>query len=177
MKKTGTKTIRTNRLVLRRFRLTDYFSAIKWFTDPKIAAFSISKKPPTKWEVFKFIVGRIRRYHKKDFYSWAIVYDGKVHGFIELIFTENGTSRSVSYKLDMSLNGRGITTEALTAVIDYMKTQGLIRLIGVCDTDNIGSKRVMEKAGMTKPSSGKTSATIKYNDGTEKPGFLFEFRF
>ena len=46
---------------------------------------------------------------------------------------------------------KGYMTEALCAVIDWAFTQpDVYRVQALCDVDNIGSARVMEKAGMTR---------------------------
>ena len=46
---------------------------------------------------------------------------------------------------------KGYMTEALCAVIDWAFTQpDVYRVQALCDFDNIGSARVMEKAGMTR---------------------------
>lgn len=46
---------------------------------------------------------------------------------------------------------KGYMTEALRAVINWAFTQpDVYRVQALCDVDNIGSARVMEKAGMTR---------------------------
>lgn len=165
-KKTGTVKLNSGDITLRRFRPTDFFSVKKWLNQPSIIKYTISRMPPNNWDVFKFIVGKVRRYGKKDFYSWVIEYQGKAYGLIELIPIQNRNAYSVSYKLDFDVNGKGITTEALKMVIDYMSSQGIDYLISVCDVENIASKRVMEKAGMINYGSFETNHKIKYKDGT-----------
>lgn len=176
-KNTGTVKLKNDSLVLRRIRLTDYFSAIKWFTDPEIAKFSMSKMPPSKWAIFRIIFGRVRRYRKKDFYSWAITIDGKMRGFIELLNSNKSGVYYVSYKLDMSLKSKGITTQALKMVIEYMKTQQAKGLVANSDVDNIGSWRVMQKAGMEEFGSPDTNYPIRYEDGTIGKKRSFRVRF
>lgn len=169
MGKTGTAAIKTERLKLRKILPHDYFAVSKWYTNPDIARFSKSKKPPTKWQVFCFTAGRLRRYIKNDYYYWAIVFNGKMVGFVELIpikSENNKKSYSLSYKLDISLNNKGIMTEAVRAVIEYARTQNIYCIFGVCDAENIGSKRVMEKANMVSFGNPETDAPLIYDDGT-----------
>lgn len=178
MKRTGTKTIKTERLVLRKILPTDYFSTVKWYTNPKFAEFALSKRTPTKSEIFKLTFGSFIKYFNKNYYNWAIIYNGRMHGFVELQpLLNNENAFSFRYKLDMSVNGNGIMTEAVKAVIDYSKTQGLVGLIGVCDIDNIASKRVLEKSGMTEYGSPETNVPIKYEDGTfgKKRTYIIRF--
>ena len=169
MNRKGTVLIKTDRLKLRKILPHDFFSVSKWYTNPEIARFSKSKKPPTRWQVFVFTVGRLRKYIKSDYYYWAIVLKGKMVGFIELMpmNTKNGKRiYALSYKLDMSLKNQGIMTEAVRAVIDYAKTQSIYGIIAICDADNIGSKRVMEKSGMVSFGNPETDAPLVYDDGT-----------
>lgn len=174
-KRTGTKTIKTPRLVLRKILPTDFFSAVKWYRDPELYRFSRSHNPPSVMQTLRFTVGRLRKYGNKSYYYWAVVYKRKMRGFVEI--TESKKRENyflVHYKLDISLNNQGITTEALTAVIEYLKTQGAYYLIGYCDVKNIGSKRVMEKAGMESFGSPETNPKFHYEDGTM--GDLYSFR-
>lgn len=178
MKRTGTKTIKTEKLVLRKILPSDYFSTVKWYTNPKFAEFALSKRAPTKLEIFKLTFGSLIKYFDKNYYNWAIIYNGRMHGFVELQpLLNNKNAFSFRYKLDMSINGKGIMTEAVKAVIDYSKTQGLVGLIGVCDIDNVASKRVMEKSGMTEYGSPETDAPIKYDDGTVGKALKYKIRF
>lgn len=55
------------------------------------------------------------------------------------------------YVLARSEWGKGLMTEALTAVVGWALAQPDIWRIGaVCDIDNVGSARVMEKSGLTR---------------------------
>ncbi len=55
------------------------------------------------------------------------------------------------YVLARSEWGKGLMTEALTAVVAWALAQPDIwRIGGVCDVDNIGSARVMEKSGLAR---------------------------
>ena len=46
--------------------------------------------------------------------------------------------------------GKGFTVEALSSMIDYAKEKYVVKKIeGTFAVDNIGSRRVMEKLGMT----------------------------
>ena len=52
------------------------------------------------------------------------------------------------YVLARPFWGRGLMTEALTAIADWAMCQDRVfRISAVCDVENIGSARVMEKSG------------------------------
>ncbi len=45
--------------------------------------------------------------------------------------------------------GQGLMTEALTSVADWaLREPGVFRVSAVCDVENLGSARVMEKSGL-----------------------------
>ena len=55
------------------------------------------------------------------------------------------------YALARAWWGQGLMTEVLTEVVNWAMSQSLIfRISAVCDVENIGSARVMEKAGLVR---------------------------
>ncbi len=63
----------------------------------------------------------------------------------------NGHAFDVGYVLERPSWGRGLMTEALTEVTRWALSQkGIWRLWTVCDVENVGSSRVMEKAGLSR---------------------------
>jgi ribosomal-protein-alanine N-acetyltransferase len=55
------------------------------------------------------------------------------------------------YVLARACWGQGLMTEALTAVADWaLRQPGIWRIGDVCDTENLASARVMEKAGLVR---------------------------
>ena len=56
----------------------------------------------------------------------------------------------VGWLLERSAWGRGLATEAALACVDHgLEQVGLERIISIARTDNLASRRVMEKAGLT----------------------------
>jgi RimJ/RimL family protein N-acetyltransferase len=57
----------------------------------------------------------------------------------------------LGYVLARTCWGQGLMTEAVTEIVAWTLAQSLIFRIGaVCDVENMGSARVMEKAGLTR---------------------------
>ncbi len=83
---------------------------------------------------------------------WVIVpkETGRVAGLIGLDHLNRAHSGGwLDFQLARRLWGKGITTEAVHAVLGYgFATLGLNRIGGYCWEDNMASRRVMEKAGM-----------------------------
>ena len=66
-----------------------------------------------------------------------------------------GSEASLGYLLDPAQHGRGYATEMVVAALDLaFGDLGLRRVTAGCFADNIGSWRVMEKAGMRREQHG-----------------------
>lgn len=103
---------------------------------------------------------------------WAIEVDGEACGGIgiELHTDVERVSAEVGYWLGQSLWGRGIVTEALTALtMEAFKRFDLTRLYAVPFADHVASVRVLEKAGYVREGHLRHSA-IK--DGTIRDQLL-----
>jgi len=149
----GTQQIETDRLVLRKFSLEDANdmynnwanddSVTKYLTWPTHSSVDISKK------VLGFTV---ESYDKKDTYSWAIFHKekGEVIGSIGAVeVVDNQEQCTIGYCIGREFWGKGITSEALKAVINYFFVEvGFERLQAFYHSDNVASGKVMLKAGM-----------------------------
>jgi RimJ/RimL family protein N-acetyltransferase len=75
---------------------------------------------------------------------------------VDVVADEEDGSPAAPHRLDFgyvlarSWWGRGLMTEVLTEVVEWALSQPpFFRIGAVCDVENIGSARVMEKAGLT----------------------------
>jgi len=104
---------------------------------------------------------------------WAIEVDGEAVGGIgiELHSDVERVSAEIGYWLGESVWGRGIATEALTAVtMEAFKRFDITRLYAVPFADHVASVRVLEKAGYVREGHLRRSA-IK--DGQIRDQLLF----
>jgi ribosomal-protein-alanine N-acetyltransferase len=82
--------------------------------------------------------------------TYVALEDGVIRGAIDLQLPEPHRI-DVGYVLARSCWGRGLMTEVLEEVACWAVAQPKIFRIGaVCDIENVGSARVMEKAGLTR---------------------------
>ena len=153
MNQTGTQTIETHRLILRKFRLEDAEDMFNnWASDPEVTRFltwpchagaEISRMVLTDW---------IGHYEEGGFFNWAIEWKdtGEAIGNIAVVSVDADTeSAEIGYCLGRMYWGRGIMPEALRAVMDYLfDTVGMNRITAYHDVNNPKSGRVMKKAGM-----------------------------
>jgi [ribosomal protein S5]-alanine N-acetyltransferase len=85
--------------------------------------------------------------------DWTIRVDGVIAGDISLHAITRGAvqTANVGYMVDAGFRGRGVATTALRLVVDHAFGElRLHRLDAGAMTSNIGSQRVLEKAGFTR---------------------------
>lgn len=128
-------------VVLRELEDGDLDAVFEQMRDPEsawMAAFT-SKEPLTR-EVFDAHRARIAA--RTDVTERAILSDGVFAGTIASFVQEGDTE--LTYWIDRSLWGRGIASEALA---QFLRIVTVRPLHGRAASDNLGSLRVMQKAG------------------------------
>lgn len=147
----GTQTIKTDRLTLREFRMNDAMDMYQnYCSDDEVTKYLTWESHKDVHETFDLLVIWKKQYMDIKNYNWAIEYDGSVVGGICLIVdNSNGMSAEVGYCLARNLWGKGIITEAVSAVLDFAFMEvGFNRIMAKHDVLNPASGKVMEKAGM-----------------------------
>lgn len=153
MKHCGTKTIETERLILRKFCLSDVEPAFRnWTSDEKVTEFL---RWPTHTDtsvteaVFK---DWIEQYSKDDFYQWAIVLkeiDEPVGAISVVDKNEELDIVHIGYCIGSRWWHMGITSEAFSAIIPFFFDEvGVNRIESQHDPNNPHSGDVMEKCGL-----------------------------
>lgn len=83
----------------------------------------------------------------------VLLKDGSNIGYVQLVPIEDGFE--VGYHIGKAYTGMGYATEAMKAFLHcIMPRKQLEKVYGICVTENIASKRVMEKAGFRKEYEG-----------------------
>lgn len=150
----GTKRIETENLILRRFEYDDAEAVFKnWASDELVTKY-LTWGPMEDVNISKNVVsGWVDEYKNQDFYQWAIV--SKENGE-EPIGTISSVGQDdkiemiqVGYCIGSQWWNRGITSEALEAIIDYFINEVKVnRIESRHDPLNPGSGKVMMKCGM-----------------------------
>ena len=153
MKHCGTKTLETDRLILRRFREDDAEAMFRnWASDPEVTKF-LTWPTHTSVDVSKYVLSLwLPEYEKPDYYQWVITLKengdeplGTIHGLIK---DELGLV-TAGYCLSRKFWHQGIMSEALGAVMDFFfDAVGCNRVAGRHDPRNPHSGMVMQKCGM-----------------------------
>ncbi len=163
----GTKTIETERLILRPLTLDDIDAAFSnWTSDAKVAEF-------LRWESHKDInVTKsvfdiwVKNYKEKDFYQWGIVLKSinEPIGTISIVdIKENLGIAHIGYCIGSHWWHQGITTEAFKAIIPFLFNEvGFNRIESMHDPNNPHSGSVMKKCGL------KYEGTLRSADFSNK---------
>lgn len=148
----GTKEIKTERLLLRKFRPEDAKAMFEtWANDERVTKF-LTWTPHGSIEVTEFVIGLwLKDYEKGNSYQWAIEFEGKLIGSIACVsMDENSEHGEIGYCIGYDFWGKGIVTEATKAVIDFLfKEVNLNRIIIEHATKNPASGKVITKCGLT----------------------------
>lgn len=153
MEHKGTRTLNTDRLILRRFTLDDAESMYRnWASDEEVTRF-LTWPPHASVEVTKsLLTDWINHYEEDNYYNWVIELKetGDVIGSISVVkLNEMIAGADIGYCMSKDFWGKGIMPEALRAVIRYLFCEvGLNRIAACHDVNNPKSGRVMDKAGM-----------------------------
>ena len=149
----GDVTIETERLILREFRRDDRESVHEYAVDPEVYHF-MPWGPNSEDETRAFIERGITSRHR----------DPRLHFELAITLRETGRliggsgiraadesfrAADMGYCLRRDAWGKGLATEAAAGLIGFGFEQLRVhRIWATCDTRNVRSARVLEKAGM-----------------------------
>lgn len=151
----GTQYIETDRLILRRFEQSDAQAMFdNWASDGEVTKYLTW---PTHTDVSvteRILADWVGRYARDDCYKWAIVLKEngpQPIGSIDACrWHEDGAVPEIGYCMGRRWWHRGIMSEALGAVIEFLfQRVGVERIVARHDVDNPRSGGVMCKCGMT----------------------------
>lgn len=150
---TGFQPLVTERLRVRRFQPTDLDPFVAMRNDPELARYQ-SWRVVDRAEAQKFIVdlanaepGRAGEWVQlaiADRTSDEFLGDCVVHGKVD-----DPDVAEIGFTLTRQAQGKGLATEAITALLDYLfRVKVFRRVIAICDVRNHGSYRLLERLGM-----------------------------
>lgn len=148
----GTKTLHTERLILRRFTVEDAEDMFdNWANDEKVTRY-LTWQPHESVDFTRQLLGGwVEAYDSAKTYNWAIQLDGKVVGGISVVrMSDKCEYAELGYCLGHDYWNKGFMSEAAKAVIRYLFSEiGVHRVCISHATVNPGSGKVAQKCGMT----------------------------
>lgn len=149
----GTRTIETERLILRKLEISDLEQVYNnWCSDPKVSKYVTWDMHENIEQTKEYIKFKLGLYEKDYRFDWVVV----IKETNEVIGEIDAVKQSLNYNLvelgycyGSKYWNNGYATEALKAVIRYLKEVALVEKVTACHiSTNPASGRVMQKAGM-----------------------------
>ncbi len=147
--------LKSERLVLRPLSVLDLDAVFKWTGDEEVARYMCYPKYKNPDEGLLWISGLYAEEKMLD-YGFVLRETGELVGSGGLYWQKEGgqplqgDAWGIGYNLRRDQWGKGLATEAMETIVSYArKTYQLKELSGTFAIDNAGSRRVMEKLGMS----------------------------
>ncbi|SDN63724.1 GNAT family N-acetyltransferase [Alkalicoccus daliensis] len=156
----------TPRLILRKVELSDLDDIYAFSSDPEVAHHMTWSVNQSKEETYRnYVEPVLRDYQTGESGDWVIVHmeDEKVIGACSFVKWENSHEKAeIGFVLHKDYWGQGIATEAVREIVRFgFETCRLHRIEGKCNSDNIGSEKVLRKAGFTYEGTLRENELIK----------------
>src|SRR5215204_7569399 len=145
------KVLETERMVLRRMEMADVDDLMDIFSDPVAMRYYPGTK--SRQEAEEWVLRVLRSYREHGFGLWVAVLEGSGEFAGQCGLTvqvvEGKDEVEIGYLFLRKFWGRGLATEAARAVRDHGFALGYGRLVSIIDPQNLASRRVAEKTGLT----------------------------
>jgi len=166
MKHIGTVRLETERLILRRFTAEDAAAMFaNWANDPEVAQYVLWEPHGTVEVTQQLLADWVASYEKPDFYQWGMELKetGELIGGISSVHAQDDIKMTeIGYCIGKAWWRKGYTSEALTRLLQFFfEGVGLNRVESRFDPRNLGSGKVMEKAGLQYEGTMRESELLK----------------
>lgn len=146
------RTLRTERLTIRRFTLDDAAFIVRLLNDPDWLRFIGDKSVHSEDDARRYLTsGPLAMYERHGVGLCAVESnaDGATIGMCGLIRRDGLDDVDLGYAFLPEARGQGFATEAASAVLDEgFNAHGIRRIVAITDPDNAASARVLESIGM-----------------------------
>lgn len=152
LKGSGTAVLETERLILRPFTLDDAVDMYEnWAKDPEVTRFLQWQPHKDAGETLEILRDWVSQYEKGNYYNWAIELKDLEEpiGNISVVQqNDRALQAHIGYCLGKEWWHQGIMSEALSAVIGFLFSEGYRRIDSRHNVANPHSGDVMKKCGM-----------------------------
>ena len=143
--------LETERLILRKLKIEDADAMYVYASNDDVTKYVLWDSHTSPEQTKQFLQFMIDKY-KQENYAWAVTLkdSDEFIGTIDYVMLDhNERIGEIGYALSHLYWGKGYMSEAAKAVLHYGFTElHLERIQARCFAENIGSERVMQKAGM-----------------------------
>ena len=142
--------IETERLILRTVTIDDADAIFKWTSDPDVNRYMIYPLHKDIEVTRQWLMSRDTDGDDEFDLGFELKETGELVGMGGLCYHDDIDAWNIGYNLRKDHWGQGLVPEAMKAIIECVdKEKGIRAIIGEFAKDNLKSKRVMEKLGMT----------------------------
>jgi ribosomal-protein-alanine N-acetyltransferase len=145
-------TIQTPRLVLRPWQPDDAGRLFEILQEEDLLRYFPRTSPPPFERVERYIAHHQAHWQERGYGHWAVVprAESFVIGWTGLEFLPDSQETEVAYLLSRAYWGKGYATEAACAAVKFgFENAGLESIIGLAHPENLASRRVLEKCGLS----------------------------
>lgn len=146
-------TLECDRIILRRMQKSDADDMYEYASNPAVTKYLLWDIHPNRRFTYNYLSYIHTRYRTGEFHDWAIVTKNgeKMIGTCGFTrFNPAANSGEIGYVLNPAYWGKGVAAEAARRVIRFgFDTLELNRIEAKFMENNVQSRRVMEKVGMT----------------------------
>ena len=156
-------TLTTERLKLRRLTPRDAEDVYSYASDPRVPLYLLWDAHRSLSDTKRYLAEVDRKYKRGSYYDWGVVYGGRVIGTVGFTrFSCIDNLGEVGFVMHRDFWGRGLGAEAVRAVIKYgFETLLLNRIEARYLPENLASRRVTEKCGMTYEGTFRKAIAVK----------------
>lgn len=153
MRHFGTRKFETERLICRRFKMSDCEDCfMNWAADPDIQLEYGEPVYETASQVKELLTKYIDSYQMPDFYRWAVIEKSTGENIGQIAFCRvysDCRTAEIEYCIGRKFWGNGFAGEALAGVIDFtFGNTDFLKLEAYHRSENTRSGRVLEKSPM-----------------------------
>jgi len=144
---------RTKRLILEKAVLNDAPFFLELLSSPNWKQYIGDRGISTQLEAVNYIsLSLIGSYKKNGFglYKMSLLESGVPVGICGIVKREGLPHPDLGFAILPKYEGKGYTSEAATATLAYAKSLNIKTILAITTEDNLGSQKVLEKAGMEK---------------------------
>ena len=141
--------LETSRLLLRPVTPEDYQAVFRWCGDPKVNKYMIYPLYKSAEAVRAWLESKPVSSPDEFDYGFVLKETGELIGEGGMFYHPEEGLWHIGYNLRADMWGKGLTTEAMRAIIDYVCTVRQVNIIEACHaTANPASGAVMQKLGL-----------------------------
>ena len=145
--------LRTQRLILRRLKITDDKNMYEYTSDKRVTRYLEWQHHTKISQTISFIENVIEEYDTiENAYLWAIelISESKLIGVVRIYdYSPQNKRAEISYIMNPAYQGNGYIGEAIDSIFDYcFNTLKINRIQAKCFSNNTASEKVMKKTGM-----------------------------